>query len=373
MKRIAKTLVLLSVLLFSMNVWAQDENEEYVAGPVVENTDEQQVVDEAQTEEEVVEEVTDDVSEYDAGPDVESTDEASDGDMTVETAEPTSTATHSSGSGTDIKDVLIGIALLLAILAMIGHMLYVLLWPSIFEMIYKQKHPSKVWKTTVEEERAHRLEAGLPEEMPEEEAVAYADAIEAAFDNWTPLPDDYNKKIISTKKQLDDTTVALRAALDAHVTKPDIVNRMNEIQWCIESASKRQFDGSKLLIVLTLILCGILWYSVGFSAMTFFLFSLVLYYLACLKPGFMFNKRTLKGDSGRGALNWLLGGVFGMIAGAQTVRTVTHWSDGSKTVDDDNTQHLVAWAIGLIVIVLLIVFLFAWALVNWLRNYVLYR
>jgi hypothetical protein len=172
---------------------------------------------------------------------------------------------------------------------------------------------------------------------------------------------------------MDESIAIVRTALDAHITDPDLIDGINEMAECINTSRKRQFDGSKLMVWLTIIFAGIMWYAVGFQGSIFFLLSLGIYYLASLKPNFMIDRRALKGKTGRGALNWLLGGVFGMIAGAQTVRTVTKWSDGSTTTDDDHTQHFVAWIIGLFVILLLIFCLLAWALVNWLRNYVFYR
>ena len=116
-----------------------------------------------------------------------------------------------------------------------------------------------------------------------------------------------------------------------------------------------------------------MFYLVGWQALPFFVFSGVLYYLASLTPNFMLYNRELKGKSGSGALGWVLGLLSSMIIGAQTVRTTTYWNDGTKTVEDDHTQHQVAWFISLFVTLLLVVFLFVWAAVNYLRNYVFYK
>ena len=290
-----------------------------------------------------------------------------------ESSSSSSSSSRSSGSSQSLGETILGILLLLAILFMFFHMLYVLFWPRVFEMIYKKKHPSVIWKTTVDEQMALRREEGLPETMPDSETDMYVDKLNQVFDTWTPVPGETDQWIITTKKQMDESRAAIREALDAHVTDPDVVARINELVDCVESSSKRLFDGSKVMVWITIIFAGIMWYASGFQSSLFFFLSLGLYYMASLKPVFMIDHRTFKGSSGRGALNWLLGGVFGMILGAQTVRTVTKWSDGTTTTDDDHTQHLVAWAIAIIVMVILVIFLFVWSLVNWLRNYVIYK
>lgn len=291
----------------------------------------------------------------------------------MENDESDSSSSRSSGSSQSLEEIILGILLLLAIPFMFFHMLYVLFWPRVFEMIYKKKHPSVIWKTTVDEQKALRREEGLPETMPDSERDMYVDKLNQVFDTWTPVPGETDQWIITTKKQMDESRAAIREALDAHVTDPDVVARINELVDCVESSSKRLFDGSKVMVWITIIFAGIMWYASGFQSSLFFFLSLGLYYMASLKPVFMIDHRTFKGSSGRGALNWLLGGVFGMILGAQTVRTVTKWSDGTTTTDDDHTQHLVAWVIAIIVMVILVIFLFVWSLVNWLRNYVIYK
>ena len=42
-----------------------------------------------------------------------------------------------------------------------------------------------------------------------------------------------------------------------------------------------------------------------------------------------------------------------MVGAAQTVTTVTKWSDGSTTRDDDHSQHLFAIILAVIVIAIL--------------------
>ena len=84
----------------------------------------------------------------------------------------------------------------------------------------------------------------------------------------------------------------------------------------------------------------------------------------------MHNKDAFKR---RGTLSaGCLAAVFGFIASAQTVRTVTKWSDGTKTVEDDHSQHWIFLIIGLAILAMIAFFLALWGFFNYIRNYVLY-
>lgn len=61
-----------------------------------------------------------------------------------------------------------------------------------------------------------------------------------------------------------------------------------------------------------------------------------------------------------------------MIAGAQTVRTVYKFSDGHKEYEDDHSQHWIAWALGLVLLVFIAMLMAFWSFINYIRNYVLY-
>ena len=92
--------------------------------------------------------------------------------------------------------------------------------------------------------------------------------------------------------------------------------------------------------------------------------------IASRTPVFLIEKRAKRG--GGNIHNGFIAGIFAMIAGAQTVRTITTYSDGHKEVDDDNSQHWIAWVLAIILFITIAVFMFVWAFINYIRNYVLY-
>lgn len=266
-------------------------------------------------------------------------------------------------SGNDIISEIKGALLGLALLWMIGHMIYVL---------FIRKNP--LTTISIDEMRAQRRESGLSEEMTEQEMQDCIRIHDENFCTWTPIPNDpKERRIITNKKMLDNATEAMLKVIAIKPTDPELVDALNANIDVIQESSKRQFTGSKVMLVLLALFLCFMFYAVGWKALPFFIFSGVLYYLASLTPNFMLYNRELKGKSGSGALGWVLGLLSGMILGAKTIRTTTYWSDGTKTTEDDNSQHQMAWFISLFVTLLLVVFLFVWAAVNYLRNYVFYR
>ena len=70
-----------------------------------------------------------------------------------------------------------------------------------------------------------------------------------------------------------------------------------------------------------------------------------LYVVASRTPQFLIDKRALRG--GGNIHNGIFAGVFGLLAGAQTVRTIYKFNDGHKEYSDDHSQHWIALAIEL--------------------------
>lgn len=272
-------------------------------------------------------------------------------------------AQTTGSSGNDIVSAIEGTLLGLAFLWMIGHMIYVL---------FIRKNP--LVPISIDEMKAQRRAVGMPEEMTEPEKQDCIQIHDENFITWTPIPDDpEERRVITNKKMLDEATEAMLKVIALKPTDPELVDALNANIDVIKESSKRQFTGSKVMLVLLVLFLCFMFYVAGWKMLPFFIFSGVLYYMASLTPNFMLYNRELKGKNGSGALGWVLGLLGGMILGAKTVRTTTYWSDGSKTVDDDHTEHQVAWFISLFVTVILVFFLFVWAAINYLRNYVFYR
>lgn len=269
------------------------------------------------------------------------------------------TSATNGGTSSELLYVLIGIALPW----MIGHMVY--------ELFIRKKPLSPI---SIDDMKELRRESGMSEDMTEQEKQEVIRIHDEDFYKWTPIPGDTeDSRVITSKKMYDNAIAAMQQIVALRPTDPELVDALNANIDVIKESGKRQFTGSKVMLFLLFLFLCFMYYQAGWKALPFFIFSGVLYYMASLTPNFMLYNRELKGKNGSGALGWVLGLLSSMIIGAQTVRTTTYWSDGSKTVEDDHTQHQVAWFISLFVTLLLVVFLFVWAAVNYLRNYVIYK
>ena len=111
-------------------------------------------------------------------------------------------------------------------------------------------------------------------------------------------------------------------------------------------------------------------------ALPFMLLNICGYYFASQETQFMINAKELKeaGSSNNSKLMTVLIAMgIGVLFSGQTYKTVTKWSDGTTSTDYDNSEHLVAFILGMIIIAVLAFFMFAVALVNFVRNYLIYK
>lgn len=259
-------------------------------------------------------------------------------------------------------DVVLGILIFAAIVWMIGHMSYEL---------FIRKNPFK--PITREEMTARRSANGRPTEMTTDEINQVLDLLEQERLTWTPLHDKEDSRIITTKAMIASSADTVEKIKELAPTETETIGAVNSFIDIMHDSYKREFTGSKLLIGILVLFLAFMIYNVGWHTAPFFVLSGVTYIMSAMTPNFMSYRRELKGKNGPGALNWLLGGVFAFIGSAQTIRYTTKWSDGTTTHEDDNSQHYITWAIGLIVMLILLFCLLIWAAVNYLRNYVFYR
>lgn len=250
---------------------------------------------------------------------------------------------------------------LIAYIAMIIHMIYIK---------YKGVRYKKA--LTVEEMKAERIAQNKPEEMSPEEFNEALTLLAGVFDTWTVVGqnDEGEELRKPTKmKQVKASSMLLDQAIALQPTDKDMIDNINELADVINSNEERFFDGSKPLAWLGGIVGIIfLFISPQFGIIT--LISTGAYILSSRTPVFLIEKRQKRG--GGNIHNGIIAGVFGMIAGAQTVRTVYKYSDGHKEYEDDNSQHWIAWILGLAILVCIAATMALWAMINYLRNYVLY-
>lgn len=259
-----------------------------------------------------------------------------------------------------INDILSGLVLV-AYIAMIIHMIYIK-----FKGI-RYKKP-----LTVEDMKAERIAQNKPEDMSPEEFNQALTLLAGVFDTWTVVGqnDEGEELRKPTKmKQVKASSMLLDQAIALQPTDADMIENINEFADVINSNEERFFDGSKPLAWLGGIVGAIFCFIVPQLGIIT-LISTGAYILSSLTPVFLIEKREKRG--GGNIHNGIIAGVFGMIAGAQTVRTVYKYSDGHKEYEDDNSQHWFAWFFGIAILVCIAATMALWAMLNYLRNYVLY-
>lgn len=266
----------------------------------------------------------------------------------------------------DTGQLILEILVLAVIVGTIVHMLYILL---------KKKHREDF---TVEEFKAKRLEAGRSETSADAENEEVAELMRSIMAEWSPIGEDEETgeemRAPLKQKQVTQAEEKLRQAIEIAPTTDEMVFEINDTARVINIANKREFNGSKRLIVIVVILAllvGIFGSMWGFFA--WLIASCLIYIMASLTPGFIINKRMLKGKEGKSSfISALLGGVFGAVATAKTYKTVTKYTDGSKETSYDHSETIGALILAFVVTILVASFMAFIALINYLRNYVLY-
>lgn len=246
-------------------------------------------------------------------------------------------------------------------LFIVGHMGYV--W-------YKGVRYKEVF--TVEEMVNKRAAEGVPERMTDEEISEAWRLMDEAFTTWTVVEktaDDELRK--PTKmKQIKQSVLLIDQVIGMQPTDADVIERLNSLTSVINSAEERHFDGAKKLVWLGVIVGILMYWIMGIGVAVSTLVATGLYIVASRTPQFLIDKRALRG--GGNIHNGIFAGMFALLAGAQTVRTVYKFNDGHKEYSDDHSQHWIALAITGLVLFLLAMMMMFWVLLNYLRNYVLF-
>ncbi|MCQ2324514.1 MAG: hypothetical protein MJZ53_06725 [Paludibacteraceae bacterium] len=262
----------------------------------------------------------------------------------------------------NIGNIIQSILLSLLFLAILAHM--------VFELFIRKKPYSKDGYT-VEDMKQARAESGKSAEMSQGECTTINNLLNEATSEWT----EHNGSYFPTNiKQVRNLENAIAQAAEMMPTDAAIIERLNEMVTVLNDLTKRQFNGSVKLIVLTVVMAIFLTFMAGWTMIPFFVFSLAVYYGASLTPTWMLVKKEISGNGGKAAgASRFIAGIFSFIGSAQTIRTVTKWSDGTVTKEDDHTQHFVAIIIGIVLFVFLALFISIWGIFNYFRNYVIYK
>lgn len=266
-----------------------------------------------------------------------------------------------------VVEVLVAIALFALVLFFAGHMFY--------EIFMNRFNP-----VTAESLREERSKNPLGMELTPEEREEVATLCQKMeTDCFTEYQyEDGNSVLLpTTHQQMKKLHNIIKRIIEiAPYDDEECISLLNDTIDMYNEANKREFVGSKALIWLVVIVSVLLaWLSSHWSMLITFGINLVLYYMSAMRAHFMMYRREMAGKSA-GGKQWIaamFAGLFGAVATAPTYRTVTKWSDGSTTTEDDNSQTWFTLGLTLVVAVFVTIFMFVVTLVNYLRNYVLYR
>ena len=215
---------------------------------------------------------------------------------------------------------------------------------------------------------------GAPEMLPFSAADAEncMSTLEAGFSKWGYWDDDLEQEhlVPFTRKEYLNARKALIAVEKSVPTSPDVIESFKRYVNIYNKATTRKFDGSKTLIVLTILFIGAMTYffHVGNS---YFLIGLFLFIAASTVPYWLKCKRQNE-RSGSHATTRIIGGLFKMVDSMPTYVTVTKWSDGSVTKESDSSAKVMMFVFAIICILCMVIFLPIIAFISYLRNYILY-
>lgn len=265
-----------------------------------------------------------------------------------------------------VLQVLLGLLVLAASLAIIAHMVY--------ENFFRKLLPTDYSAAGFE---ALRRESGRAPQASEAENARAMECLDALYESWSPIPSDNGEELRSplSRKVVRESHLLVAQAAAECPTDEAAISRLNECCEALNTVEKRSFTGSKMFLGVSIVIAVLLSLISGaYNFLWMIGFSCAIYYLASLTPLFMQVRKEVNGSAGGPKfMSAIIGGLFGAVATAKTYKTVTEYSDGTKTTDVDNSETWFALIFGIVIMVVLAMFMWFVALISYLRNYVLYR
>jgi uncharacterized membrane protein YeaQ/YmgE (transglycosylase-associated protein family) len=210
-------------------------------------------------------------------------------------------------------------------------------------------------------------------EASEEENQQVINLLEEVYDQWQTVNIDGNEIYIPySGSVVRKSYAAIKEAVAIAPTNEKAVELLNAFSDSLNNCMARSFNGSKLFIGISIAIGALFGYVATPLFSLFVGCGIVLYILASRKASWQECKDYVKGRNQRGFINGIIAGLIGGVATARTFRTVTKWSDGTTTVEDDHSETWVALIFLFIGCVILSVAIYIIAAINYLRNYLFY-
>ncbi len=236
---------------------------------------------------------------------------------------------------------------------------------------------------TVEEFKKRRAEQGRPESSPADDEAAL-ECLQQAYLACPVIsaPGEEEARAPTSRKQITRMHELVDQAIALNPTRPDIVNRLNQVGDALNIQERRKFSGSWKLIGCALLAMVLFYFSSkGFSdgifdffKMTFFLWGgIILYYFASMAPVFLVEKRE-RGFRKLNIHNVLIGTVVGLFLAEPATETwkITYQSGRTTTEERVNGLWLLWLVLTLFLVLVLGTFIFIFAGLNFIRNYLVY-
>lgn len=273
------------------------------------------------------------------------------------------TATPLFAATADIsaKEVFVDAAGVLFFLLIAAHMLF----ENLFRKRFKTNH-------TVEEFSAARTAP-----MSQQQAEEIEKSLDSIDDIWGEIFDSNGDMVCypHSRAAFRQSVEIVERAVAANPTKKSVVNKINEYNEILNHAQSRQFNGSKSMIVIAVVLSIVIGIIVdAVVAIVSVGAGIVLYLLASRTPNFMLISQLAESrESSKSPLSRILSSLFMGVATSKSHKQKITLSDGTKTTKTDRTETWLSVLLAIVVTLLLSFLLPLISIVNYIRNYVIYK
>lgn len=275
---------------------------------------------------------------------------------------PSGNVNGNSSSGKNVLSTILGVLFIIAVLAMIAHMVYV--------NYFAPGYPENPVPTKGTPENNSFVKSSM-------DALYNVDFTPYCDPNETPGPDVYNfpigKKAAYHAKEVLDDVYANHLPVDGEAAE-----ELRKVSIVTNESFKRTFAGSKLFLIITIVVAaGACYLNKDATALLYFIPSCIMYYLSCRTPNYILMEKDLKamktGKASNGIMNGVLAGIFGLAATAPVYVEVTKNRNTGEVIDttEDHSMTWIAMAISLILFIVLAYAMVFVGILNYLRNYVL--
>ena len=214
---------------------------------------------------------------------------------------------------------------------------------------------------TVAEFSKNRTDASLGA-MTKEEIAALNTSLDSIDNIWGEIIDTQGDTVTypHKKSSVKQSLAVLQQAIDANPTDKGVVEKINSYNEVLNHAISRQFNGSKTVIALFTII-GLIT-SVAFPPMlAIVVLGITAYILASRTPNFMLIEQITKNNNRSGS--WVKRTLLSLLSGVTAAKS-------DKTEKNQTWFSLLLVFVFTLVIAILLPVI---TLVNYTRNYLIYR